>query len=172
MISNALLAAAVGLVLGLSPAEIKSGLESAPRPSGRLERKVVGGLSFLDDSYNANPDSMKAALATLVSLPCAGRHIAVLGRMGELGLHSACGHESVGRAARDHGIDLLIAVGDGDARLIHEAFADPARSHWCPTHEAGAEVLRAHATPDDLILLKGSRSAAMERVLDLMASSS
>jgi UDP-N-acetylmuramoyl-tripeptide--D-alanyl-D-alanine ligase len=170
MIGNALLAAAVGFFLGLTPSEIKTGLESASLPAGRLEHKVVAGLVFLDDSYNANPDSMKAALATLASIPCAGRRIAVLGRMGELGPHAHAGHEAVGRAARDYGIDFLITVGDDDARLIHEAFANPDRSRRLATHREAGAFLLAAATRDDLILLKGSRFAGMERVLDAVAS--
>ncbi|MGI8605352.1 MAG: UDP-N-acetylmuramoyl-tripeptide--D-alanyl-D-alanine ligase [Verrucomicrobiales bacterium] len=171
MINNALLAAATGLFLGLSLNEIKEGLESARIHGGRLERKIAAGLHFIDDSYNANPDSMKAALATLATLPCAGRRLAVLGRMGELGSHSKEGHEAVGRAARLEEIDFLLTVGNGDARLIYLAFDDPARSRHFKNHAGAANFLQEKATRDDLILVKGSRAAGMEKVIGLIASS-
>lgn len=165
MVGNALLAAAAGWRLGLAADEIKAGLEAASVYGGRLQRREVGGLRFLDDSYNANPDSMLAALRTLRELPVEGRRIAVLGRMGELGPHAATGHRDVGQAARTEGVDFLLAVGEDDARLIHEAFGDPARSLLVEDCEEAAGWLRGHAERADLILLKGSRSAAMERVL-------
>ena len=170
MIGNALLAAAVGWRLGLTPAEIKAGLESATLHGGRLQRRSVAGLQVLDDSYNANPDSMRAALRTLREQPVAGRRLAVLGRMGELGPHAAAGHRAVGEAAAAEGVDFLLTVGDDDSRLIHDAFGDAARSRRCATHAEAAAWLRAHATAADLILLKGSRSAAMEKVLEDLKS--
>lgn len=168
MIGNALLAAAVGWRLGLSGADIKSGLESSSLHGGRLQRRNVAGLHFLDDSYNANPDSMKAALLTLAEEPVAGRRIAVFGRMGELGSHAAAGHHEVG-AACSGVVDFLLTVGDDDSRLIHDAFGDSARSHHCASHAAAAAWLSAEATPADLILLKGSRSAAMEKILPALS---
>jgi UDP-N-acetylmuramoyl-tripeptide--D-alanyl-D-alanine ligase len=170
MIGNALLAAAVGWRLGLTPAEIKDGLESASLHDGRLQHRSVAGLKFLDDSYNANPDSMRAALRTLREQKVDGRRIAVLGRMGELGPHTAAGHREVGEAAAAEGVDFLLTVGDDDSRLIHEAFGDAARSRRCATHAEAAEWLRAEATGADLILLKGSRSASMEKVLEQLKS--
>jgi len=170
MIGNALLAAAVGCRLGLSSHTIADGLHTASLHSGRLQRLQVAGLQFLDDSYNANPDSMTAALRTLGESAAAGRRIAVLGRMGELGAHTAEGHHTVGRAAAAQPIDFLITMGDDDARLIHDAFGDPGRSHHCATHAETADWLRRHATADDLILLKGSRAAAMETILTILNS--
>jgi UDP-N-acetylmuramoyl-tripeptide--D-alanyl-D-alanine ligase len=164
MIQNALLAATAGVSQGISIDRIARGLSQVRLHGGRLERKSVAGLTILDDSYNANPDSMLAALATLAAEPVSGRRIAVLGRMGELGTHSAEGHRRVGEAARAQGIDELITVGTDDSRLIHEAFGSPGALHMA-THAEAADHLRAHATAQDLILVKGSRSAAMEKVL-------
>jgi len=169
MIGNALLAAAAGWQLGLSAGEIKAGLESACLHGGRLQRREAAGLHFLDDSYNANPDSMRAALRTLGEQPVAGCRLAVLGRMGELGLHAAAGHREVGQAAAAAGVDFLLTVGGAEAGLIHEAFGAPSRSLHCATHAGAAAWLRDHATAADLILLKGSRAAAMEKVLDGLA---
>jgi UDP-N-acetylmuramoyl-tripeptide--D-alanyl-D-alanine ligase len=170
MIGNAVLAAAVGWRLGLSGPAIKAGLESASLHGGRLQRREVAGLHFLDDSYNANPDSMVAALRTLREETVAGRRIAVLGRMGELGPHAAAGHRGVGEAAAAAGVDFLLTVGDDDARLIHAAFGDARRSRSCATHADAAAWLHAEAGPADLILLKGSRSAGMEKVLAALES--
>ena len=110
MVRNALLAVAAGLELGLRLEECAEGLAAARLTGGRLTRRVLRGVTVLDDTYNANPDSMDAALDTLGALPVAGRRIAVLGRMGELGEHAAAGYQRVGRnAARI--LDALIAVG-------------------------------------------------------------
>jgi len=165
MINNALLAAAVGWRLGLEPGEIRAGLEASRLHGGRLQFREAGGLHFLDDSYNANPDSMKAALRTLREQPVAGRRIAVLGRMGELGPHAEAGHRAVGLAAATEGVDFLLTIGEGEAKLMHESFGDAGRSRWCANHEEAVSWLRSEAAAEDLVLLKGSRSAAMERVL-------
>jgi UDP-N-acetylmuramoyl-tripeptide--D-alanyl-D-alanine ligase len=164
MIGNALLAAAAGFHLGLAPSEIASALTSARLHKGRLERLKVKDIDIIDDSYNANPDSMRAAFATVASLPCAGRRIAVLGRMAELGDQARAGHLSVGEAAAAHAIDQLILVGD-EARLIGESFGRPASVLLCDTHAEAARALAGLARPGDLVLVKGSRSAAMENVI-------
>src|SRR5438876_10653103 len=88
MVQNALLAVAAGRAFGLSIEESAAGLAAAPLTRARLQIKEIGGVHFLDDSYNANPDSMKAALRTLVELDTEGKRIAVLGEMRELGPES------------------------------------------------------------------------------------
>jgi UDP-N-acetylmuramoyl-tripeptide--D-alanyl-D-alanine ligase len=129
-------------------------------------------LTFLDDSYNANLDSMRAALETLAGFSCTGRRIAVLGRMAELGSHSDQDHRAVGAAVKLTGMDELCVVGTADAPLIAEGFlaagGSPASLHSFPDPAAAAAHLRATAHPADLILVKGSRSAAMERVIELL----
>lgn len=170
MAANAALAAAVGYYLGLRLEEIVEGLESAVLTRGRLELRAADGLLFLDDSYNANPDSMRAALETLLSFVCTGQRIAVLGRMGELGDTAEREHRALGAAVHQAGVDQLCVVGTGDAALISagylEAGGDPAKHHAFIGHEACAVHLRATAGPTDLILIKGSRSAAMECVIE------
>src|SRR5947209_1179333 len=99
MVQNALLAVAAGRAFGLSIEECAAGLAAAPLTKARLQIKEIGGLQFLDDSYNANPDSMKAALRTLVELDTEGKRIAVLGEMRELGAESERGHREVGETA-------------------------------------------------------------------------
>lgn len=99
MVQNAMLAVAAGRAFGLSLEDCAAGLASAPLAKARLQIKEINGIQFIDDSYNANPDSMKAALRTLVELDADGRRIAVLGQMSELGEESERGHREVGEAA-------------------------------------------------------------------------
>ena len=164
MVRNATLAVAAGLRMGLSLEEAAAGLAGIQLTGGRLQRKIVGGLSFLDDSYNANPESVKAALRTLRQLPATGRRIAVLGRMAELGEHSKEEHLAVGRSAAENGIDILIGIGEEGAQLASGAGKD-VETHVFADHAGVAAFLRKIATGDDLVLLKGSRSARMETVL-------
>ena len=112
MVQNALLAVAAGRAFGLSLEEAAGGLAGAPLTKARLQIKEINGVQFLDDSYNANPDSMKAALRTLVELDADGKRIAVLGEMRELGAESERGHREVGEEAATLGIDQLIAIGE------------------------------------------------------------
>ena len=111
MVQNAMLAVAAGRAFGVSLEECAAGLVSAPLTKARLQIQEIHGVQFIDDSYNANPDSMKAALRTLVELDTDGQRIAVLGQMLELGAESERGHREVGEAAATLGIDHLIAIG-------------------------------------------------------------
>lgn len=169
MVENALLAIAAGRVFGIPLAVAAQGLANCRLTKGRLEQKLLGGIRFLDDSYNANPDSMRAALRTLAVLPVEGTRIAVLGRMGELGSESDHGHLAVGKDAAAAGIDLLITVGaESDTGLIAAAArqAGMPRVQQFGDTSTAAEYLAQQARPGDLVLIKGSRAARMERVLD------
>jgi len=168
MIENALLAMAAGRVFGLPLAVAAQGLAKCRLTKGRLEQKIIRGIHILDDSYNANPDSMRAALRTLAALPVGGARIAVLGRMGELGAESERGHRSVGKDAAEAAIDLLIAVGGDEAELMAQAAREGGLKevHHVVDPEAAAALLAERAHPGDLVLIKGSRAARMERVLD------
>jgi UDP-N-acetylmuramoyl-tripeptide--D-alanyl-D-alanine ligase len=171
MVQNALLAVAAGRAFGLSIEECAAGLAAAPLTKARLQIKEIGGVQFLDDSYNANPDSMKAALRTLVELDAEGKRIAVLGEMRELGAESESGHREIGEAAATLGVDQLITIGDA-AELIAEGArtagldkVSSARS----TSEA-AKLLSEMAEPGDLVLIKGSRAARTEEVIEHFGS--
>ena len=171
MVQNALLAVAAGRAFGLSIEECAAGLAAAPLTKARLQIKEIGGVQFLDDSYNANPDSMKAALRTLVELDAEGKRIAVLGEMRELGAESERGHREIGEAAATLGVDQLITIGDA-AELIAEGAriagldkVSSARS----TSEA-AKLLSEMAEPGDLVLIKGSRAARTEEVIEQFGS--
>ncbi|MEY5025089.1 MAG: hypothetical protein RLZZ244_617 [Verrucomicrobiota bacterium] len=168
MVRNAAMSAAAALALGLPLSSVAEGLRTLQLSRGRLEIKVVGGTRFLDDSYNANPDSMKAALATLSQWPIQGRRVAVLGRMGELGSFAEEGHRSVGAAAALYSIDWLITLGE-EARWI----SDEARKggvarvdHFEDLGKLARALRQEIASQEDLVLVKGSRSASMERVIE------
>jgi UDP-N-acetylmuramoyl-tripeptide--D-alanyl-D-alanine ligase len=167
MVQNAMLAVAAGRVFGLSIEECAAGLVSAPLTKARLQIKQFHGVQIIDDSYNANPDSMKAALRTLVELDADGRRIAVLGEMGELGEESERGHREVGETAAELGVDQLIAIGEKGAIIARAAEKSGLKKSAAvgSTSEA-AEMLADIAAPGDLVLIKGSRSARMERVLE------
>jgi UDP-N-acetylmuramoyl-tripeptide--D-alanyl-D-alanine ligase len=167
MIQNALLAVAAGRAFGLSLEEAASGLAAAPLSKARLQIKSVRGVQFIDDSYNANPDSMKAALRTLMELEADGKRIAVLGEMLELGAESERGHREVGEKAATLGIDQLIAIGEtGKITVAAAQSAGLKRAVAVESTEKATELLDQIARPGDLVLIKGSRSARTEKVLE------
>ncbi len=167
MVRNALLAVAAGRVLGLSLAECSAGLAEVELTSKRMERKELEGILFLDDTYNANPDSMIAALETLTQIAVVGRRFAVLGKMGELGAETGAGYRKVGRAAGQNGLRGLIVVG-AEASVMAEAARESGVEEVVSveTHEDAVKALREMAGPGDAVLVKGSRAAAMEAVVN------
>ncbi len=171
MIVNALLAVAAGIVLGIPLSECAAALGDVKLTEGRLEKKSLHGRWILDDSYNANPDSMSAALETLASLSVRGRRIAVLGKMGELGDAAENGYREVGELAAAKGIDCIVTVGE-EARVIGSSarMAGAAETIFAADTEQAARWLAEFSRENDLILVKGSRSAGMERVLTTLAS--
>jgi UDP-N-acetylmuramoyl-tripeptide--D-alanyl-D-alanine ligase len=171
MVQNALLAVAAGRAFGLSIEECAAGLAAAPLTKARLQIKDIGGVQFLDDSYNANPDSMKAALRTLVELDAEGKRIAVLGEMRELGVESERGHREVGETAATLGVDQLITIGDV-AELIAEGARTAGLNKISSARSTGeaAKLLGEIAEPGDLVLIKGSRAARTEEVIEQFGS--
>ena len=170
MVQNALLAVAAGRAFGLSLEEAAAGLAGTPLTKARLQIKEVNGVQFLDDSYNANPDSMKAALQTLVELTADGKRIAVLGEMRELGKETQRGHEEVGEAAAYFGIDHLIGIGEMGEIISRAAKkAGLGKSETVGSTSEAAELLSQIAEPGDLVLIKGSRLARTEDVIEHFA---
>lgn len=160
-LTNALAAIAAGVALGATPESMADGAASIGFSSFRGERLELGdGIVLVNDCYNANPVSMRAALDHLATFD-APRRVAVLGEMGELGPGAAGYHRAVGDHARAAGIDLLIGVGE-PAREYRpdELVADPGEA---------AELLAAHLQPGDALLVKGSRSAGLEAVAEQLA---
>jgi UDP-N-acetylmuramoyl-tripeptide--D-alanyl-D-alanine ligase len=166
-VRNALAAAACCRAIGVPSAAIIEGLERFRPLPGRLVRHArAGAATVIDDSYNANPDSMCAALRTLAQWPANGARIAVLGRMGELGAFAEEGHRQVGKVAAD-GIDWIVAVGEQADWIADEARRNGAQrvDYFGDIDEASA-ALRSEIETGDVVLVKGSRSARMERVIE------
>ncbi len=171
-LANALLAIAVAAELGLNRAEIQRGLAECRPAKMRLQLRSVSGVQVLDDAYNANADSMLAALQTLHDLPCTGRRVAVLGDMAEQGEHSGPAHEEIGRRAAELGIGRLYAVGKNAAVLAASARAAGLRdvAEFSDAVAAGRAV-RADVVCGDLVLVKASRAACLEQVVELLLGS-
>ncbi len=166
MAVNALLAIAAGLACGRTLAECAIGISDVALTHGRLESRLVGNRQFIDDTYNANPDSVVAALETLAQMPVTGRRVAVLGRMGELGAGADAGHRRVGEAAAQLGINFLIGVGAEGVTIADAArAAGLSEASAVVSIDQAASLLARRTEPGDVILVKGSRSAAMEGVL-------
>lgn len=163
MVTNALLAAAVGWKLGIPPVEIAAGLSGATLTGGRLGRYDHGGTTVIDDTYNANPESMVAAIETLADTPVGddSRRIIVLGRMGELGTHAPAEHLRIGALAAKRQL-TVIAVGEGSEGIAQGAKTDS----YFPDLEQAVAWLRCEVKPGDVVLFKGSRAANVERVMN------
>lgn len=164
-VMNAVLALAVAAEFGLNRDEMQRGLAACRPPRWRMNRWRFEGVEVIEDCYNANLDSMLAALEALRGYPCPGRRVAVVGGMAELGSHTARAHAAVGRRAVDLGIDRLIGVGDAAAITV-EAAAESGMENAVSVDslETAAAALRAFLRPGDCLLVKGSRSARLERL--------
>jgi UDP-N-acetylmuramoyl-tripeptide--D-alanyl-D-alanine ligase len=162
MVTNALLAAGVGWKLGITPAEIAEGLSAAMLTGGRLGRFDYQGTTVIDDTYNANPESMAAAIETLADTPVGqgARRIIVLGRMGELGSHASAAHLRTGELAAERHL-MVVAVGEGAEGIAKGAKDSP----YFPDLEQAAMWLTREVKPGDVVLFKGSRTATVERVM-------
>lgn len=168
-VPNALLALAAGTELGVTPEQARRGLAECAPPKMRLQTWSVGGIRVLDDTYNANADSMLAALQTLHDFPCTGRRVAVLGDMAELGAHTAAAHREIGRHAAELGVQSLVAVGRWARTTL-----DAAREAGLGEGHEFADVAKVTAElktllqPGDVVLLKASRSAGLERAAEAL----
>ncbi len=162
---NALFAVALGAALGLERAQIARGLAECKAPRMRLELWESGGVRVLDDAYNANADSVRAALQTLQELPCTGRRVAVLGDMAELGVHSEPAHEEIGCYAGELGIGQLFAIGRMASVMARGARkAGLNRVFEFADVETAAPVVKSFVRSGDVLLLKASRVMRFERI--------
>jgi UDP-N-acetylmuramyl pentapeptide synthase len=172
MVSNALAAAAAGGVLGMPLDLIKAGLEAFAPQAGRMGIRQLGGdIRLVDDTYNANPESMVAAIDTLARMGSGRRRIAVLGDMLELGPQSIHLHRDIGKSVADAGIDRLYVTGS-----FASAVAEGARDGGMDGERmfTGSKTdiidrLAHQLAPGDLILVKGSRGMAMEQVVEAVS---
>ena len=149
-VSNALLAAACAARFGVSEAACRAALADFTLPGGRWRVVARGGVTYIDDTYNANPTSMVAALETFAALPVTGRRLAVLGDMFELGDRSAAFHAQVKARAKDLPLDEVIFVGAQFGGLARDAAKD---------------ALAAFVRPGDAVLLKASHSMHLDELL-------
>lgn len=162
--TNVLIAVAVGLRHGVSAFEAP--LREACAATTRLRILMVDGVEVIDDTYNANPASMAAALRTLAERPGTGRRIAVLGDMLELGEFSGELHGQIGTLAGELGVDALLARGAyADALVTGARNAGVGHAEALQDHDAIAEALRGMAREGDVVLIKGSRGMRMERII-------
>lgn len=157
MVSNALAAATAGLALGLSIEEVSHGLGSAAISPWRMELvRTASGTRIINDAYNANPISMRAALEALASLPGAGRRVAVLGAMAELGVGGAGEHQRIAGRAADLGVEL-IAFGTDAYGVV-------------PVRDVDEALLRLGPLgADEAVLVKASRVVGLERLAQKLA---
>jgi UDP-N-acetylmuramoyl-tripeptide--D-alanyl-D-alanine ligase len=166
-VDNALSAAGAALALGMTPADVAAALtEAGPRSRWRMEvTRRDDGVTIVNDAYNANPESMRAALAALAGL-AGERRIAVLGAMAELGAGAPAEHERLGRDAVAAGIDLVVAVGPDAVGIAHGAAAagrpGGEESVHVPDRAAARELLLEVLRPGDVVLVKASRSYGLE----------
>jgi UDP-N-acetylmuramoyl-tripeptide--D-alanyl-D-alanine ligase len=161
-VRNALAAAAAAYALGVAPAAAAAGLTAYAGTKGRLQRKAArGGAALIDDTYNANPDSVKAAIAVLAA--ATGKRVLVLGDMGELGQAGPDLHSETGEAARRAGIDHLFTFGELSEEAAR-AFGSGAK-HFRELGELCA-ALEPLLGRDTTVLVKGSRFMRMERVVE------
>jgi UDP-N-acetylmuramoyl-tripeptide--D-alanyl-D-alanine ligase len=174
-VGNALAVAAVALAVGMSLQDVATALGEA-RPLSRWRMEVherADGVTIVNDAYNANPDSMSAALKTLAVMGASRRTWAVLGEMRELGPGSVADHDALGRLAAHLKVSRVVAVGertqpiDSGARLEGGGVVE---STWVPDVEAAHELLRQQLAPGDVVLVKSSRDAGLrwlgERLVD------
>ena len=170
---NALAAVAVGRHLGISDAAIIAGLATAKGPEMRLQLQTAGSIKILNDAYNANPQSMQAGLETLRDMETAGRRVAILGDMRELGATADRYHREVGEFAADCDLDFLICVGEKAGLIAHAARDAGLSSEFIQTYPTAVDCaadVSSFVCEDDLILLKGSRGVKLETVATAIIS--
>lgn len=171
-VMNAAMAAAVALELGVAADDVVAGLSEAEAAPWRMQlAHAPGGITVLNDAYNASPTSTDVALRALARLPTAGRRWAVLGEMLELGAEAEPAHTAVGRQAADCGVDVVVVVGDA-ARAVAEGARSSGRGVEIvevPDVATAYEVVAARVGPGDAVLVKASRAVGLERVADALA---
>lgn len=167
---NAAAAAAVALRLGVGLSDVGEGLEHVELTEWRMQVfTAANGVTVVNDAYNANPTSMRAAIDTLGGMRPEGRRIAVLGDMRELGSLADLAHFRLGEEVARGSIDALVTIGELGRRIAEGALADgmdPAAVRVCDGAEEASEVLDDLLAPGDAVLVKASRSMGLERVVE------
>ncbi len=164
---NAVAAAAVGFAMRVPAKEIVAALAGFSAAPKRMQVQQIAGVTILNDTYNSNPDSALAALATLKSVGCSGKRIAVLADMLELGAESEVLHQAIGEAIAYHGVDVLLTYGPLSEHT-HRGATVPLKVHYDQKNIL-AEYLLEELTAGDAVLIKGSRGMRMEDVVTFLA---
>lgn len=168
-IYNALAAAGVGVWAGLTPTQIRAGLERFQPADMRMQPIIYNDLHIINDAYNSNPASLKSALAFLSDIDISGRRIAILGDMLELGEQTRALHLKTGQGIPTN-ISLLITVGSHSRAIAEGAAGSVEAIISCDTPKQAAQQLTQYVQPGDAVLIKGSRGIKLEQVLEeLMA---
>ncbi len=177
MVYNAMAAAAVGRLLGLSTEEIKEGIDKAGTIAGRCNIIHRTDITIIDDCYNANPHSMRAAIDLLSQAE--GRKVAILGDMFELGAEENELHYNIGKYAAERGIDYLLCVGERSGYMKKGAqdaldlsgpdiHSNMRKAIHMPDLESMPEVLDGLLEPGDTVLIKASHSMGFEKILEMI----
>ena len=166
---NALAAIAIARRLGVAEEAVVAGLAKASGPEMRLERTEAGGVTIINDAYNANPNSMRAALETLAAIKPLTRRVAVLGDMLELGESSEQYHREIGELAGSCGLGLLACVGENAQQIASAAGMSADCVMRYPDAQAAADDVPKWLSDGDLVLLKGSRGIRLELIAKAIA---
>ena len=167
-IYNALAAIATSWSLGIAPDDIKQGLMAAKLLANRFEVSEHRGVTIINDSYNANPRSMKEALKILAKYKCKGRRFFIVGEMLELGDLSKPAHKALGVDVAKYSIDYLVTVGDFSSLVAKSAVAsgmNKKNTAIASGHECAVAFIKKHSRSGDCLLVKGSRGSKMEEVV-------
>ena len=172
---NALAAIAATHVLGVSPEKMAAGIANTKLPANRYEIHRLGSMTIIDDSYNANPRSMREALTTLMNHSATGRKIFAIGDMLELGESEQTAHDQLGEDIARQGVDILIAVGELAAlaaQSASEAGMGKDNVHAFRTRPEAVQFLQSTLFEGDCLMVKGSRGAGMEQVVQSLLKTS
>ena len=168
-VQDALLAYTAATRLGLNAQMAAAALAGFVPAGNRQKVEEIGGVTVIQDFYNAGPDSMKAALSILGEMETKGRRIAVLGNMLELGTVSEEAHRHLGELAKKAGVDLMITVGEMACLAAEDAKKRGITAICCDDNEQAAQALNENVKPGDLVLIKASRGMKFEEILQKLA---
>lgn len=165
---NAAASIAVASALGLPLKDVIQTLAGYHPPAMRQQKYEVGGITIIDDSYNASPDSMRSSINVLAELSVPGKKFAVLADMLELGEFSAAAHFAVGQHAAKSGIDFLLAIGKESAHIVRGAENSNVTCILCKDNEEAFSVLKGKLQKGDAVLVKGSRGMATDKIISAL----
>lgn len=163
-VRNALAALAVADAVGVPETDAVRAIAQYEPPAMRQQILESNGVTLIDDTYNASPDSMRASLKILADMRCTGKKYAVLADMLELGDYAVRGHFDTGAFAAENGVDFVIGVGPLSKHIV-EGFGDAQHSAWFAANAEAAAFLKAHVQPGDAVLCKGSRGMHTDEII-------